>query len=237
MLFLIASTSRAGPGTANSSHAYGQCVSNPTTRCVGASSDRKHRSSTFAAISAPKPPVEQASCVTTKRPVLATEAVTVSTSLEQKQRTQDGRGASVSMWMPHTKCWQQRDAAREIGWGGERERTMERFVCVLPHQGMIVCKSMISQLTPSSFSTRSAASSIRATCVPQPTRVMSSPLRFTFLWSQVAEQASCQRRQFRYNAAQHAFKSIGRCECNSLNTRQRQRRQAQWTHACPIGNS
>ena len=51
----------------------------------------------------------------------------------------------------------------------------------LNYQGMMVCRSMTSQLTPSSLCMRSAASSIRATWMPQPTRVMSSPVRVTRL--------------------------------------------------------
>ncbi|OLT13309.1 hypothetical protein BJF79_20765 [Actinomadura sp. CNU-125] len=55
-------------------------MSNPVTRSTGAAREWKQRSWTRAAISAPTPANPWASWTTTQRPVLRTDAVTVSSS-------------------------------------------------------------------------------------------------------------------------------------------------------------
>ena len=63
------------PSPTSSTHGNG--VSNPVTRVGGASSRVKHASATCAHTSAPKPLVSGASCETSRRPVLLTDASTV----------------------------------------------------------------------------------------------------------------------------------------------------------------
>eukprot|EP01043_Picozoa_sp_COSAG02_P010829 COSAG02_NODE_390_length_23244_cov_35.504558_10_plen_297_part_00 len=106
-------------------------------------------------------------------------------------------------------------------------------VC-LTYQGTMVCRSMISQLTPSSLCMRSAASSIRATWIPQPTRVMSSPVRVTRLRFRTAGQADTRGKQA-VSSEQKDFQQQLRCSRSGSSTWQRQRELS--THACPIGNS
>ena len=74
--------SSAGPGSVASSRSfwYGIGCDGAPTRTTGASSSQKLCSAICAAISAPKPPNWTASCATTTRCVLATDAAIVSVS-------------------------------------------------------------------------------------------------------------------------------------------------------------
>ena len=97
---------RWGFGKYIGSQTNGKCVSQPVTRCTGASSRKKHRSVIVLTISAPKPHVSEASWVTMSRPVLFTLFAMHSTShgaMDCKSITCE-RTRNQIVWWKHFNC-------------------------------------------------------------------------------------------------------------------------------------